>query len=39
MKRLIVPLLLLGFVMPLTGCVVGGPGHPGGWCSWHWRRC
>jgi hypothetical protein len=38
MKRLIVPFLLLGFIIPLTGCVVEGPGHPG-WCYWHPHRC
>jgi hypothetical protein len=36
MKRLILPLLLIGFVLPLGGCVVEGPGpyH----CHW-WHRC
>jgi hypothetical protein len=38
MKRLIVPFLLIGFVVPLAGCVVAPAGHPG-WCYWHWRRC
>ena len=37
MRRLIVPLLLLGLATGLSGCVWVGPGH--GWCYWHPHRC
>jgi hypothetical protein len=40
MKRLILPFLLIGFVLPLAGCVVAPGGGPHrGYCYWHWRRC
>ena len=35
MKRFILPLLLLAFAVPLTGCVVQGPGYHCGF----WHRC
>jgi hypothetical protein len=38
MKRLILSALLLGFILPLGGCVVEGPGRPG-WCANHPYRC
>jgi hypothetical protein len=37
MKRLILPLLLIVFVLPLGGCIVEGPGPYHG-CHW-WHRC
>ena len=38
MKRFLILLVLFGLGLPLAGCVVEGPGHPG-WCYWHPRRC
>lgn len=35
-RRLILPLLLIAFTLPVAGCVVEGPGyHCGGW----WHHC
>jgi hypothetical protein len=40
MNRMIAALLAIGLAIPLTGCVVTGPGyHGGGWCYWHPYRC
>jgi hypothetical protein len=35
MRRLLIPLFILGLATSLSGCVVGGPG----WCYYHPHRC
>jgi len=37
MRRLILPLVLLGLAAGVSGCIVEGGGH--GWCYWHPHRC
>ncbi len=39
MKQLIAAFLLLAMAVPLSGCVVAGPGRGGGWCYYHPYRC
>ena len=42
MARVVALLAVLGLAIPLSGCVVDGPGygHGGGnWCYWHPERC
>ena len=40
MRRAIATILLLAVAMPLTGCVVAGPGYGRpGWCAYHPYRC
>jgi hypothetical protein len=38
MRRLLVPLVLLGLAAGLSGCVVEAHGGHG-WCYWHPHRC
>lgn len=39
MKRLFTTLIVIGLAIPLSGCIVTGPGRGGGWCYWHPIRC
>ena len=39
MTRVIATILLLAAAIPLSGCIVAGPGYGGGWCYNHPYRC
>jgi hypothetical protein len=40
MRQIIAALLLFAIAVPLSGCVVAGPGgRGGGWCYYHPYRC
>jgi len=38
MRRVLATLILLAVAIPLSGCIVEGPGRPG-WCYYHPYRC
>ncbi len=39
MRKTIAVFLLLAAAVPLSGCIVAGPGGGGGWCYYHPYRC